>query len=114
MVECKKLTQTYNPKHSFNVKSPTIIVSDVSSFTGDNKKEFNVEKNENFPEKKKKKGNRRCFSPHQEGGKIKNLTIITKFDKEQSKCSKQYKSQTPKIKFLHADCEEEQLTCEYN
>lgn len=94
-IEWKKHAHVYIPKQSFVANSPTIIISSSSIIDDENKKEMDVlEKND----KKKKRGSKKCLSPFQEKRESKNLTIITKFNKEQSYKSK--KTQTPKIKIL--------------
>ena len=110
--EWKKFAHVYIPKQTLVANTPTIIVSIIED---ENKKETEVfEKNENFvSDKKKKIGSKKCLSPFQERAAIKNLAIITKFDKEHYKSMKKQKSQTPKIKLLTEE-KHESLATEKN
>ena len=111
-IEWKKSAHVYIPKQTL---VPTIIISSSSLMDDENKKEIDtLEKNENFgSDKKKKTGSKKCLSPFQEREAIKNLTIITKFNKEHYKSMKKQKSQTPKIKLLTEE-KHESLATEKN
>ena len=106
--EWKKFAHVYIPKQTLVANTPTIIVSSRAIIEDENKKETEVfEKNENFvSDKKKKIGSKKCLSPFQERAAIKNLAIITKFNKEHYKSMKKQKSQTPKIKLLTEEIHE--------